>query len=79
MEETKERGNTDKSDFRCKLALMVNARSILYFNNMITEAENDRIHKKIAKYAEKNKIGISRAQIDSVQFSYDDNAKNEEE
>lgn len=66
-------------DLRYKLALMVNARSILYLNNMITESENDRIHQKIIKFAEKNKIKISRAQIDSVHFTYDDNAKDEEE
>lgn len=71
--------DTDTSGSRRRLALMINARSILYFNNMITESENDRIHSKIMQFAEKNKIQISRAQIDSVNFTYDDNAKDEEE
>lgn len=71
--------DTDISGLRRRLALMVNARSILHFNNMITESENDRIHSKIMQFAEKNKIQISRAQIDSVNFTYDDNAKDEEE
>ena len=71
--------DTDTSGLRRRLALMINARSILYFNNMITESENDRIHSKIMQFAEKNKIQISRAQIDSVNFTYDDNAKDEEE
>lgn len=71
--------DTDTSGLRRRLALMINARSILYFNNMVTESENDRIHSKIMQFAEKNKIQISRAQIDSVNFTYDDNAKDEEE
>lgn len=79
-EETSDKNNeTDTSGSRRRLALMINARSILYFNNMITESENDRIHSKIMQFAEKNKIQISRAQIDSVNFTYDDNAKDEEE
>lgn len=86
-EETEEQrgGMSDKnndtgiSGSRRRLALMINARSILYFNNMITESENNRIHSKIMQFAEKNKIQISRAQIDSVNFTYDDNAKDEEE
>jgi len=71
--------DTDTSGSRRRLALMINARSILHFNNMITESENDRIHSKIMQFAEKNKIQISRAQIDSVNFTYDDNAKDVEE
>ena len=71
--------DTDTSGLRRRLALMVNARSILHFNNMITESENDRIHSKIMQFAEKNKIQISRAQMDSVNFTYDDNAKDKEE
>lgn len=67
--------DTDTSGLRRRLALIINARFILYLNNMITESENDRIHSKIMKFAEKNKIQISRAQIDSVNFTYDDNAK----
>lgn len=79
-EETSDKNNeTDTSGLRRRLALMINARSILYFNNMITESENDRIHSKTMQFAEKNKIQISRAQIDSVNFTYDDNAKDEEE
>lgn len=68
----------DKAGLRQRLAIISTARSILYLNNMITESENDRIHKKIAKFAEKNKIEISCAQIDSVDFTYDDNAKDKE-
>ena len=71
--------NKDQSGLRRRLAIITTARSILYLNNMITESENDHIHQKIIKFAEKNKIKISRAQIDSVHFTYDDNAKDEEE
>lgn len=79
-EEMSDKNNDiDTSGLRRRLALIINARSILYLNNMITESENDRIHSKIMQFAEKNKIQISRAQIDSVNFTYDDNAKDEEE
>ena len=71
--------NKDQFGLRRRLAIISTARSILYLNNMITESENDRIHKKIIKFTEKNKIQISRAQIDSVNFTYDDNAKDKEE
>lgn len=79
-EEMSDKNNDiDTSGLRRRLALIINARSILYLNNLITESENDRIHSKIMQFAEKNKIQISRAQIDSVNFTYDDNAKDEEE
>lgn len=79
MPEAKNQESKEKSDLRCKLALMMNARSILYLNNMITESENDRIHSKIMQFAEKNEIKISFAQLNSIYFRYNDNAKDEEE
>lgn len=63
---------------RRKLAILVLCRSYLHVNGFITEAENRRIHNKIMKWQDKNKVSISEAQLDSVDFVYDDNAKEEE-
>lgn len=41
--------------------------------------ENGRIHYKIMKWQDENKVSISEAQLDSADFIYDDNAKEEEE
>lgn len=64
---------------RRKLALLNLCRSFLNVHGFITEVENKRIHNKIMKWQDKNKISISEAQLNSVGFIYDDNAKEEEE
>lgn len=72
--------NMDKEnkDLRCKLALMINTRFFLYENKMITEAENERICKRINKFSEKHNIKLSIGQIHGVSFVYDDNTKFED-
>lgn len=65
----------EEKDLRCKLALMMNTRSFLYENKMITEAENERIRKRINKFSEKHNINLSIGQIHGVSFVYDDNTK----
>lgn len=47
-------------------------RSFLYLNGFITEAENDRIHRKIMKWVDKHKVTLSKEQINSVEFTYKD-------
>lgn len=68
----------EEKDLRCKLALMMNTRSFLYENKMITEAENERIRKRINKFSEKHNIKLSIGQIHGVSFVYDDNTKFED-
>lgn len=68
----------EEKDLRCKLALMMNTRSFLYENKMITEAENERILKRINKFSEKHNIKLSIGQIHGVSFVYDDNTKFED-
>lgn len=36
----------------------------------MTDAENDKILNRIKKFQDKNKIGISLAQLDSAKFIY---------
>ena len=68
----------EEKDLRCKIALMINTRSFLYENKMITEAENERICKRINKLSEKHNIKLSIGQIHGVSFVYDDNTKFED-
>ena len=64
---------------RRKLALLNLCRSFLNVHGFITPAENRRIHNRIMKWQDKNRVFISDAQLESVNFVYDDNAKDEEE
>lgn len=63
---------------RKKLAIAILCRSYLHIHGFITDSENRRIHNKIMKWQNENKVSISEAQLDSADFIYDDNAKEEE-
>ena len=47
-------------------------RGLLYYFDMITDRENERIHKRILKWQEKNNVKISSSQMDSVDITYND-------
>lgn len=64
---------------RKKLAIANLCRAYLHIHGFITDSENRRIHNKIMKWQDENKVSISEAQLDSADFIYDDNAKEEEE
>lgn len=64
---------------RKKLAIAILCRAYLHIHGFITDGENGRIHYKIMKWQKNNKVSISEAQLDSADFIYDDNAKEEEE
>ena len=64
---------------RKKLAIANLCRVYLHIHGFITDGENGRIHYKIMKWPDENKVSISEAQLDSADFIYDDNAKEEEE
>lgn len=64
---------------RRKLAILNLCRSFLNVHGFITEVEDERIHNRLLKWQNKNDISISEAQLYSVDFIYDDNAKEEEE
>lgn len=63
---------------RRKLAIATLCRSYLNVHGFITPEENRRVFDRILKWANKNKISISEAQLDSADFIYDDSAKEEE-
>lgn len=60
---------------RQRLAALNFCREYLHIHGFITDAENDKLHKRIGKYQDGNRIGISAAQLLSVELTYDDNAK----
>lgn len=64
---------------RKKLAIAILCRAYLHIHGFITDSENRRIHNKIMKWQNENKVSISEAQLDSADFIYDDNAKEKEE
>ena len=57
---------------RMTLAIASYCRSFLYYRNFITESENDKVHVRIKKFQDKNKINISEEQINSVDITYSD-------
>jgi hypothetical protein len=67
-----------KNDARLKmeLAVMHECCNYLYIKDMISEAENDKIHKRIKKFQDKHKIEISEDELYSVTFVCD-NKKSE--
>lgn len=63
---------------RRKLAIAILCYSYFCTHGFITQEESERIFSRILNWTYKNKISISVAQLDSVDFVYDDNAKEEE-
>lgn len=61
-----------QKEYRKKLAIIDACRTYLYFKCIITDNENETIFKRIKKYQYKHKIEISREQLDSVDFTYND-------
>ena len=53
-----------------ELAISVWCRQYLYFNNLLSESENDKVHKRISKAQDKHKIGITDEELDSVSIVY---------
>lgn len=59
---------TSKEEYKKILAKLNYARSILYMYSMVTDKENDNIHKRISKFQDKHKISITREELDSVRI-----------
>lgn len=62
---------------RRKLAIANLCRGYLALQGFLSSAENKKVHNRIMKFRDKNKVFISEAQLDSVDFTYDDNAQEE--
>lgn len=67
--------NEKNIEKRKSLAIANECRSFLFMYDFITDKENEKIFKRIKKFQDKNKIGISRKQLDSVEIIYNDDIK----
>lgn len=65
--------------YRQDLAAVNFCRAYLRIRGFLTNTENEKVHKRISKYQDRNRIEISLAQLMSVKLAYDDNAKDEDE
>ena len=59
-----------QAGYRAQMAKFNDSRCLLYLSGIITEAENDKIHKRIGRFQDKHKIGITREQLNSVETIY---------
>ena len=66
--ERKLRENLAKADF---------CRRFLHIQGFLSAQENEKVHNRIMKWQDKNKVAISEEQLLSVDISYDDDAKEE--
>lgn len=57
------RENLAKADF---------CRSFLHIQGFLSEQENEKVHNRIMKWQDKNKVAISEEQLQSVDISYED-------
>lgn len=68
---------TDKNK-RENLAKANFCRTYLHIQGFLTDAENEKVFRRMRKWQDKYKVGITGAQINSVDMVYDDNAKEED-
>ena len=62
---------------RRKLAIANLSRMYLYYNDFITDKQNEKIHEKINNFKESNNVRISSNQLNSVDYVYNDNPKDD--
>lgn len=65
----------ESAEKRKKVAIAYTCRMYLYYNGFITDRQGDIINKKIKKFQDKNCVEISMEQLSSVDYIYNDNAK----
>lgn len=69
MKQEEMRENLAKSDF---------CRAYLFVQGFLTDAENEKVFRRIRKWKDKYKVGITDAQLLSVDITYNDNANTED-
>lgn len=69
MTQKEKRENLAKSDF---------CRAYLHVQGFLTDTENEKVFQRIRKWQDKNKVGITEAQLLSIDMTYNDNANIEE-
>ena len=69
MKQEEMRENLAKSDF---------CRAYLHVQGFLTDAENEKVFRRMRKWQDKHKVGITEAQLLSVDMTYNDNANKED-
>lgn len=69
MKKEEMRENLAKSDF---------CRTYLHVQGFLTDAENEKVFRRIRKWQDKHKVRITEAQLLSVDMIYNDNVNKEE-
>lgn len=64
---------------RRKLAIANLCRGFLRMQGFLTDSENEKIFQRILNWQNKNEVEITEEQLLSADFTYDDNAKEDEE
>lgn len=64
---------------RRKLAIANLCRGFLHVHGFLADTENEKVHNRILDWQDENEVEITEEQMDSVDFTYDDNAANERE
>lgn len=64
---------------RRKLAIANLCRGFLHIQGFLTDSENKKIYQRILNWQDENEVEITEEQLLSADFTYDDNAKEEEE
>lgn len=62
--------NKQKMKTTEEIAIAFYCRQYLYFNNLLSESENDKVHKRISKTQDKYEIAVSEENLDSVGVVY---------
>lgn len=60
----------EDKELREVLAIANYCRSFLYYGDFLSESENNKVHDRIKKFQDNNKISISPEQVDSVDVNY---------
>lgn len=63
---------------RKKLAIANLCRTYLHVQGFLTDVDSEKIYLRIMHWQDKNKVEITEAQLDSADFTYNDNAKDED-
>lgn len=69
MKQEEMRENLAKSDF---------CRAYLHVQGFLTDAENEKVFRRMRKWQDKHKVGVTEAQLLSVDMIYNDNANTED-
>lgn len=64
---------------RRKLAIADLCRGFLHVQGFLTDSENKKVHQRILNLQDEYEVEITEEQLLSADFTYDDNAKEEEE